>query len=95
MIKQIRIKRAITAHVEKNSVFWSDYSNWYVGITADPPKRKTEHGKPNYWKSWLTDHPTHAREIEKHFLDKGFQGGPGGGRWPRYIYIYKRSGPGA
>jgi len=26
------------------------YSNWTIGITADPDDRRTEHGNPKYWK---------------------------------------------
>ena len=89
------IKSAISKHVSTNSVWFIDYTNWYVGITSDPKTRRSSHGRPNKWKHWRTDHHTHARDIEAHFLDEGMKGDTGGGTYPRYVYVYKHSGPGS
>lgn len=95
MSKKAYIKKAIAIHIEENSLFYSDYSNWYVGITADPRTRHGAHGAPNLWRHWQAESHHEAREIERHFLDRGMNGGPGGGRYPRYIYVYKKWGPGS
>ena len=93
MKKKAYIKKAVAAHIHQNSLIVADYSNWYVGITADPTSRFRAHGSPRLWRVWVTDHPDHARELEKHFLSQGLKGAPGGGTRPKYIYIYKHSGP--
>jgi hypothetical protein len=70
----------------------SDDNIWIIGITNDPERRKSEHqadGKHvNFWKHWRADSESIARDVEKHFLDKGMKGGGGGGDNPRYIYIF-------
>lgn len=95
MKRKAYVKRAIITFVKQNSFLFYNYSNWYVGVTANPKTRNGSHGKPNLWRVWETDHHDHAREIEKHFLALGFKGAPGGGTRTKYVYIYKYSGPGA
>jgi hypothetical protein len=59
------------------------YSEFYIGIAADPNDRlinghKVTIGIPNIY--WTTPLQTNiVRAIEKHFLSKGARGGPGGG----------------
>jgi hypothetical protein len=72
------------------------YHEFYVGIARDPSDRLVSgHGVttdvPNvYWTAPL--HTQIVRAIEKHFLDKGTKGGPGGGDSNTcYIYAYKIS----
>lgn len=93
MKKQLAIKKAAMAFVDRNSVWFTDFTNWYVGITANPNQRHSAHGRPRLWKVWELDHPTHARDMEKHFLSLGFKGAPGGGTRTKFVYIYKHSGP--
>lgn len=72
------------------------YHEFYVGIASDPNDRLVNgHGVtinvPNiYWTAPL--YTQIVRAIEKHFLDKGAKGGPGGGdNNTCYIYAYKIS----
>lgn len=73
-----------------------NYSDYYVGITKDIKERlfgahkvPTE-GHCYIYREALND--THARAIEKHYLDKGMQGGGSGGDVESvYVYVYKIS----
>jgi hypothetical protein len=65
-----------------------DYSIWTIGITADPDRRRTEHGTPKHWMQWQADTEAIARGVEKHFLDKGMKGDTGGGERPTNVYIF-------
>lgn len=68
------------------------YKIWTVGITDDPKRRKTEHDtkgdSTTYWKDWKADSETVARNVEKHFLDRGMKGSTGGGEHPTYVYVF-------
>jgi len=70
----------------------TDYKIWTIGITDDPERRKSEHNSEGenttYWKDWKADTETIARNIEKHFLDKGMKGKTGGGEHPTYVYVF-------
>jgi len=70
------------------------YHEFYVGIASNPIDRLNNgHGvtvdMPNiYWTEPLQTQV--VRAIEKHFIDKGTKGGPGGGDNDTcYIYAYK------
>lgn len=93
MQRKTYVKRAIDNFIQRNSLLFIDYSNWYVGITANPDKRHVTHGSPSIWREWETNHPNHARDLERFFLDLGMKGASGGGTRTRYIYVYKYSGP--
>jgi len=66
----------------------STYSAWTIGITDDLERRNYEHGNPRLWHDWKADSEAIARDVEKHFLDKGMKGGGGGGDHPNYVYIF-------
>jgi len=66
----------------------ASYSAWTIGVTDDPERRKTEHDSPKQWYHWRADTETIARDVEKHFLDKGMKGGTGGGENLNYVYIF-------
>ncbi len=85
MASESDIKVAIEMRVK------SKYSIWTIGVTDDPERRKTEHTENDdtkYWKQWDADSETAARNVEKHFLDKGMKGGGGGGGSADYVYIF-------
>ena len=65
------------------------YRMWHIGITDNPDERKSGHGNPPGWTVWKADSENDARSIEKNFLDKGMQGGDGGGKTPDHVYIFK------
>ena len=72
------------------------YSEWYVGITENLKDRLFgDHDVPeeNHW--WITRETKSieaARKVEKFFLDKGCDGGTGGGHTDaKYVYGYKKA----
>lgn len=69
-----------------------DYG-WYAGIATDPMQRLFDDHKVDIsskdWDWWEAPSEAVARETEKALLDEGFHGGPGGGREPHFVYIYK------
>ena len=65
-----------------------EYSIWTIGITNDLDRRKGEHDNPKYWTGWKADSEIDARDIEKHFIDKGMKGDTGGGDIPTFVYIF-------
>jgi hypothetical protein len=96
MARKNYIKKAIVKFVDQNSLIIPIYSNWYVGITSNPKTRLTNgHGDPEIYAYWEVDHHLDARDIEKHFLEEGMLGDTGGGWKPKYVYIYKKFGPGS
>ena len=61
---------------------------WYVGLTDDPERRRTEHGNPPDWRHvGFTDEATARAWEAKYVALAGYQGGPGGAGW-RYGYWY-------
>ena len=69
---------------------------WYVGIAADPEERLfDDHSVDKEKDAWIygtASSDSVARDIEKHFLDKGAEGGPGGGGADsKGVYAYKIS----
>ena len=81
----------IAAHVADRG---GTYPDWYVGITEDPRRRLfTEHNVDEAGGHWIyreCDSAQSARAIEKHFLNLGMQGGPGGGDNDAvYVYVYR------
>jgi len=72
------------------------YKNCYVGITSDVNSRLfDDHNvlKENgHWIYRYCSSNKIAREIEQHFLDKGMDGGSGGGdEDSKIIYAYKKT----
>lgn len=66
----------------------TDYSNWIIGVTDNPARRKTEHGNPSTWFQWDADTEIGARNVEKYSLDKGMKGGGGGPGRADFVYIF-------
>ena len=88
--KKQEIIKCIETHIKKMSfmdIFWG-YDAWYIGITEKPKVRKQQHGHPLKWGLWELSNPITAREIEKHFLDKGMKGNSGGGTNTIYVYVF-------
>lgn len=88
-------KKEIISDIE--GFITDNISNWYVGVSEEPRKRLESHGvklKPANT-SWIYREASNddiAREVEEHFLNKGADGGEGGGdEDARYIYAYKKN----
>jgi len=76
------IKAAIEGYIKGR------YSQWTIGITDYPNRRRTEHGDPKYWHHWNASTEQAARRIEAYFFKKGCKGAGGGGVSPNYVYIF-------
>ena len=81
MASELAIKAAIEGIIVSPS-------NWTIGVTDDPTRRKSEHGNPTHWHQWDADTETAARNVEKYFLDKGMKGSGGGSGGADYVYIF-------
>jgi len=80
--------KEIVAEIEK----WCGeipYKYFYIGITDNINERLFGYHKPDagYIHS-MADNEKTARNVEKYFLNKGMQGGSGGGKQPTYVYVY-------
>jgi len=72
------------------------YKDCYVGITSDVDSRLFgDHNVSKEKGHWIyrpTSSDNEAREIEQHFLDKGMDGGSGGGgEDSKIVYAYKKT----
>ena len=72
------------------------FRGWYVGIAAKPKERLFDgHSVDKEKDSWIyrtASSDSVARDIEKHFLDKGAKGGAGGGdEDSKSVYAYRIS----
>jgi len=90
-MKRAQIIAEITAHIQKCG---GEYEDWYCGITKDIQSRLFgDHGVvkgKNAYAYRPTDSDEEARLIEEHFLNKGCQGGSGGGDDESdLVYVYK------
>lgn len=78
----------ITDHFRGHS-----YADCYVGITDDPDRRFAEHGvdpDDGTYIAMPASSSNVARAIEDYFLDKGMEGGSGGGdEHSNVVYAYK------
>ena len=74
---------AIMDYMNKNCPNGTPYKKLYIGIAKDARDRLFNgHGVVEDIDPWIFDTASSAdvaREIEKHFIDLGFDGGPGGG----------------
>lgn len=88
------IKQEIKDHIASRG---GKYSDWYVGIAADPEQRVYEdHRVDEYLDKFIwrwAENDVVARKIERYFIDQlGTDGGPGGGsKDTRCVYAYKKS----
>ncbi len=93
------IKSSVERWMKSNSILFKYYPNWYVGITSNPTKRKSNHKSKNvfglnHFKFWDAGTVENARAIEEYFgaNGKGMEGGRvlgGATKDSRFVYIYK------
>ena len=85
-----KIKNEIEAFIH------SPIENWYVGISKNAGDRLKEHGvelEPANT-SWIFRKAASdaiARSIEKYFIEKGADGGDGGGTNCLFVYAYLKT----
>lgn len=92
MATKNQIIKDITNHFRGHA-----YKDCYVGITSNIEKRLHDdhnvprRGKGGTWIYRTAASNSDAREIEKHFLDAGMDGGGGGGDYKsKTVYAYKK-----
>ena len=71
------------------------YSQWYVGVAADPNERLSEHGvqEDDWWIVRRLDSAEGARRVEEFLLKLGCDGGSGGGdEESTAVYAYWKRG---
>ena len=90
-------KKDIIDEIQSYITEWGGgIKKWYVGIAADPEDRLfDDHSVDKKKDAWIycpASSSKIAREIEEHFLDKGADGGTGGGsKNTKFVYAYKIS----
>lgn len=88
-----RIIQEIENYIHK---YGGGYSRWYVGIASDSRDRLfNDHNVDESNDAWIIrdcGSEAAARKYEKYFLDRGCDGGTGGGdSATRYAYAYKKN----
>ena len=67
------------------------YEKWTVGVTDNPARRRKEYegggSDTSWWHDWNADTEQAARDVERHFLNKGMRGGSGGAGRADYVYV--------
>ncbi len=87
-----QIIKEIDDHIRESG---GGYSGWYVGIASDPRDRLfNDHNVNKDKDAWVyrdCGSEAAARKVEKYFLDRGYDGGTGGGDISTtYAYAYKK-----
>ena len=71
------------------------YKKWTVGVTDNPAQRRRNHEQDDegvsWWHTWNASSEQAARNVEKHFLNKGMRGDTGGRGNADYVYVFKTS----
>lgn len=71
------------------------YKKWTVGVTDNPAQRRRQHERDDegvlWWHTWNASTEQAARNVEKHFLNNGMQGGAGGLGSADHVYVFKTS----
>ena len=86
-----RIVREIDMHIQENG---GSLPGWYVGITNDPKRRRSEHERDNdrTWKDWDAGSKEVAEEVENSFHEDGCQGknnNSGGNEDSHFVYAFR------
>lgn len=81
----------IKSYVANNGGY---YSEWYIGIAADPRQRLfDDHAVNEKGSAWIYRgcvNSAVAREAEDYFFGLGMKGGPGGGDYSsKSVYAYR------
>jgi hypothetical protein len=91
-----RKRSEIIADVENHvAKFGGDFTEWYVGVTANPKERLfTQHRLRSSGDAWITRRAIddlQAAEVQEYFKSvRKTQGGSKGGLVDIFVYAYKR-----
>lgn len=91
MTPKTYIKRDIINFVEDHSFLFTNYGNWYIGITSNPEYYGYNYGTKTIHHSWEATSPEDALGVAMYFLSEGMKSGPGYGTFPCFVYIYKKN----
>lgn len=68
------------------------YEKWAIGVTDNPAQRRKRHEQDghdvSWWRDWNAGSEQAARNVEKHFLDKGMKGDTGGRGNADCVYVF-------
>ena len=68
------------------------YTEWTIGVTDDPERRKGEHERDGEdttrWRHWDADTKIHAQAVEAVFVGRGMKGEVGGGGGADFVYVF-------
>lgn len=82
----------ITNYINSSCPNNTPYSQLYIGIATDAEDRVfKDHCVDKDKDVWIicpSDTEQIARDVEKHFLNLGMDGGPGGGNDIQYVYCF-------
>ncbi len=72
-----------------------NYEDYYIGITNSKDTRLGQHRVDQQNDIWMCEEAQtdqEARNIENFFIEKGMDGGPGGGNEDSvFVYVYKKT----
>ncbi len=64
------------------------YTDWKIGITDDPAKRKAALGNPLNWLQWQADSNHDAQNVVNYFVKKGMKRSGVANKTAIYVYIF-------
>jgi hypothetical protein len=64
------------------------YSDWQIGLTAEPVARKAKLGNPLNWLQWQADSQQSAREIREEFANKGMRPSSRTDKIGQWVFIF-------
>jgi hypothetical protein len=64
------------------------YSDWKIGITDDPAKRRAAVGNPLNWLQWQADSNLEAQNVVRYFVQKGMKRSGAANKTATYVYIF-------
>jgi hypothetical protein len=84
-------ERTIIKQIEKT--VRGKYSDWQIGITDYPAQRKAQLGYPLSWLQWQADADQAARNVERHFLQKGMHRAGAVPKRAKFVYMFLVDNP--
>ena len=77
---------------EIEGLAYGQYAQWTIGVTDNPDQRRRTHESENKdtrrWSVWDANTEDEARDVERHFIGLGMQGGTGGRGRADYVYVF-------
>ncbi|MCX7591759.1 MAG: hypothetical protein N2255_09040 [Kiritimatiellae bacterium] len=74
--------------IEANLARMHAYELWKIGIATDPDQRQAELDYPGFWRFWKADSLADARDVVRHFVQRGMKQDGEHGKDPLFVYLY-------